>query len=79
MQIFKKKKRKYKNERETLLLLPNKAFPSYRCLIAFFCSLFNLILKPFLSSMQSTFCKHSSNPSLLSAILNLYDENVTSL
>ena len=39
----------------------------------------SIILKPFPSSMQSTFCKHASNPSLLSAILNLHDENLTSL
>ena len=44
-----------------------------------FCSLFNLIVKSFPSSMQSTFSKHSSKPLLLSAILNLYDENLTSL
>ena len=31
----------------------------------------------FPSSMQSTFSKHSSKPSLLSAFLNPYDENVT--
>ena len=37
-----------------------------------------LILNPFPSSMQSTFSKHSSNLSLLSVILNLYDENLTS-
>ena len=30
----------------------NKSFTSYSCLIAMFCSLFNLILKPFPSSMQ---------------------------
>ena len=56
----------------------NKSFPSYSYLIAFFYSLFNLNLMPFPSSIQSTFSKHSSNPSLMSAILDLYDENVTS-
>ena len=55
--------------------IAKKYFPLYSCFIAFFCSLFNLILKPFPSSMQSTFSKHSSNLSLLSAILNLYSGN----
>ena len=40
---------------------------------------FNLIMKSFPSSMQSTFSKHSSNLSLVLTILNLYDENLTSL
>ena len=44
-----------------------------------FCNPFLLLLNPFPSSMQSTFSKHSSNSSLLSAILNFYDENLTSL
>ena len=47
-------------------VLPTIAF------IAFFCSLFDLILKSFPSGMQNTFSKHYLNPSLLSAILNLY-------
>ena len=51
----------------------------YRFLLIQFCSLFNLIVKYFPSNMQSTFSKHSSKPLLLSAILNLYDENLTSL
>ena len=47
-----------------------KSCSSYGFLVVFFCSLFNFIqLKPFPSSMQSTFSKR----------LNPYDENITSL